>query len=89
MKNLVIAALAAAQTMNWWSAYCRSGEDVVWCTLAVFYFYLLLTHHLDKYMAKMRRIERTRIKIKRLAEGENYGNHIHTFRSNRAFRQPG
>lgn len=63
MKNLMIAALAAAQIMDWWCKYCRSGEDVVYCTLALFYFFLLLMYWMDKQVEKRKRIRDTRRRI--------------------------
>ena len=63
MKNLIIAALVAAQTMDWWYVYCRSGEDTVWCTLTLFYFYLCLLYWLDKQAEKWKRIRDTSRKI--------------------------
>ena len=68
MKNLMIAALAAAQMMDWWCKYCRSGEDVVYCTLTLFYFFLLLIHWMDKQIEKRKRIRDTRRRIEEVME---------------------
>ena len=66
MKNLIIAALAAAKVMDWWYIYCRSAEDMVWCTLALIYFFLLLLFWLDKQAEKYKRIRNTSRKIERV-----------------------
>ena len=71
MKNLIIAALAAAQVMDWWYKYCRSGEDAVYCTLTLFFFFLLLLYWLDKQAEKWKRIRDTSRKIERVIEEEN------------------
>ena len=65
MKNLIIAALAAAQVMDWWYVYCRSGEDAVYCTLTLFFFFLLLMYWLDKQVEKWKRIRDTGRRIER------------------------
>lgn len=71
MKNLIIAALAAAQVMDWWYKYCRSGEDTVWCTLGLLYFFLLLLYWLDKHSEKWKRIRNTSRKIERVTNMYN------------------
>lgn len=81
MKNLIIAALAAAQIMDQWYEYCRSGEDMVWCTLALLYFFLLLLYWVDKQVEKYKRIRNTSNKIRKLTEGERHGIYLHNDRS--------
>ena len=71
MKNLIIAALAAAQIMDQWYEYCRSGEDTVYCTLALFFFFLLLLYWLDEQVRKWKRIRATSRKIERVANMYN------------------
>lgn len=63
MKNLIIAALAAMEIMNRWYIYCRSQEDIILCTFAVFYFVLLLLWRVDKYAERQRRMRETSKKI--------------------------
>ncbi|MBR3762224.1 MAG: hypothetical protein IKK59_05720 [Lachnospiraceae bacterium] len=63
MKNLIIAALAAMEIMNRWYIYCRSQEDIILCTFAVFYFVLLLLWRVDKYAERQRRMRETSRRI--------------------------
>ncbi len=66
MKNLIIAALAAAQIMDWWYIYCRDQNDIV-CSVFIFFFLaLMLLGQCDKYIARRRRMRETSRRIERM-----------------------
>lgn len=74
MKNLIIAVLATAQTMDWWYIYCRSAEDAMWCTLTLFLFFMGLLCWLDEQARKRKRIRNTRRKIEKVTNMYNLRN---------------
>ena len=71
MKNLIIAALAAAQIMDRWCVYCKSQEDITWSLFCFFFLTLLLLRQADKYAAHERRMREANRKIRRLTERRN------------------
>lgn len=68
MKNLIIAALAAAQIMDWWCVFCESREDITWSLFCFFFLTLLLLHQADKYVMRQKRMRETERRIRKLEE---------------------
>ena len=58
MKNLLLAALVAAQTMDKLAVYCSTQSDLTWGLFAIFYLALLLIRLWDKYIARLKRMQR-------------------------------
>ena len=57
MKNLILAALIAAQTMDWWHVFCETQSDIVWSTFMWFYLAMLLIHLSDRYTKRQKRLK--------------------------------
>ena len=73
MKNLLLAALVAAQTMDKLAVYCSSQSDLTWGLFAVFYLVLLLIRQWDKYIARLKRMQREMEIIERAKERKLHG----------------
>lgn len=73
MKNIIIAALTAAQIMEKWAVYCTTQSDITWSTFGFFFLALILLRQVDKYLERQRRMRRTVLQIKRLSGGGYHG----------------
>ena len=70
MKNLILAALIAAQAMDWWHVFCENQEEIVWSLFIFFYMALLFIRLADRYVAKMKRIRRMDEMLTRAYRGQ-------------------
>ena len=73
MKNLLLAALVAAQTMDKLAVYCSSQSDLTWGLFAIFYLALLLIRQWDRYTVRQQRMCRQKQVIERAKERSIYG----------------
>lgn len=71
MKNLLLAALVAAQIMDKLAVYCSSQSDLIWGLFAVFYLALILIRQWDRYMVRQRRMRRQMQMIEKAKERRN------------------
>ena len=68
MKNLLLAALTAAQIMDKLAVYCSTQSEITWGLFAVFYLALLLLRQWDRYTVRQRRMREQVKQIERAKE---------------------
>ena len=73
MKNLLLAALVAAQTMDKLAVYCSSQSDFTWGLFGIFYLALILLRQWDQYTVRKQRMRGQMQVIERAKERSIYG----------------
>lgn len=68
MKNLLLAALVAAQIMDKLAVYCSSQSDLTWGLFGIFYLALLLIKQWDWYAVRQQRMREQKQVIERAKE---------------------
>ncbi len=71
MKNLLLAALVAAQTMDKLAVYCSTQSEITWGLFGIFYLALILLRQWDRYMVRQQRMRRQMQIIERAKERRN------------------
>ena len=73
MKNLLLAALVAAQTMDKLAVYCSSQSEITWGLFGIFYLALILLGQWDRYTVRRQRMRRQTQMIEKAKVGGCYG----------------
>ena len=68
MKNLLLAALVAAQIMDKLAVYCSTQSEITWGLFTVFYLALLLLRQWDRYTVRQKRMHEHVKQIERAKE---------------------
>lgn len=73
MKNLLLAALVAAQTMDKLAVYCSTQSEIIWGLFGIFYLALILLRQWDRYMVRQQRMRRQMQMIESAKRRKIYG----------------